>query len=347
MRKSFWIFFAAALVLCVFMLLFKRGQQTVTAQNVPEQTQSTGSQPIQQSPQSPVSGISANASQIHSNSQSVPQNINPRAWMEQVQQRQDRLIALARSPLLFYGKVVDESNRPIGGVQVSYTAHTVSESKEDVFNTGAVTSNDRGIFKIDGTNGIGLILELSHSNYYPYPDNSTGFDKRSLPRKGYFSDSEEKAELFRMHSKGHPVPLVRRADGVNVPLNETPTLLAFRGSDSHTIGQLVIEASGTPPPRYNQQPFDWDVKISVPDGGLIEYTNRFDFIAPDNGYQSSIEFAFPKETNGWTDTISKNYFVKLPSGYARLNIYIGAKNPLFFSIEYDYNPDGSKNLERQ
>ena len=232
-------------------------------------------------------------------------------------------------------------------MQVSYTAHAVTESLERIFNPGTVTSDERGIFKIDGVKGIGLMLQLSHPNYYPYPENSTGFDKRSVPRNGYFSDSEEKAELFGMHSKGHPVPLVHRADGINVPLDGTPTSLVLRGSDyNQKIGQLVVEASGNPPQRYNQQPFDWDAKITVPDGGLIEYTNQFDFVAPDNGYQSSVEFAFPKETVGWTDTVSKNYFIKLPSGYARLNIYIGAKRPLFFSVEYDYNPDGSPNLER-
>ena len=79
---------------------------------------------------------------------------------------------------------------------------------------------------------------------------------------------------------------------------------------------------------------------------MIEYTNYFDFVAPDGGYQSSVEFYFPKDTNGWTDMASRKYFVKLPSGYVRLNISIGAKRPLFFSVEYDYNPDGSQNLER-
>jgi hypothetical protein len=269
------------------------------------------------------------------------------ARIEQAKQRQENLIALAQSPLVYFGKVVDESNQPISGVQVSYTAQTVNAAREDVFKNGTVTSDPRGIFKIDGINGIGLMLELSHPSYYPYPENSTGFDKRSVPRKGYFSDSEERAELFWMHSKGHPMSLVHRADGVNAPLNGTPTALSLRGGDyNQIIGQLVIEASGTPPPRYNQQPFDWNLKVTVPDGGLVEYTNQFDFIAPDSGYQTSVEFAFPKEIVGWTDTISKNYFVKLPSGYARLNIYVGAKRPLFFSVEYDYNPDGSRNLER-
>lgn len=255
---------------------------------------------------------------------------------------------LWRTPLLYYGKVVDESNQPIAGVRVSYAGNSADESlTKATRNQGSVMTDDRGIFKIDGLYGIGLMFQLYHPNYYPYPDNSTGFDVRSPPRDGIVENSEANARIFRMHSKGHQVPLVHRVDGVNVPLDGTPTALNLKGSsDDQIIGKLIIEASGNPPSRYNQQPFDWDVKVSVPDGGLVEYTNYFDFVAPESGYQSSVEFSFPKDTNGWTDTISENYFVELPSGYARLNIYMGVKRPLFFSIAYDYNPDGSPNLER-
>jgi hypothetical protein len=308
---------------------------------------------ITPSVQEPQGVVQTNAL-INSKTTSIPVSPTPtnelqkiQAHIEQVKQRKEQQMALAQSPLLYYGKVVDENNQPIAGVQVAYTAHAVNELQKEVFNPGTVTSDERGIFKIDGISGIGLMLQISHPNYYPYPENSTGFDKRSRPKKGYFSDSEENAELFRMHSKGHPVPLVHRVGGINVPLNGAPKTLDLRGADnSQKIGQLIIEATGSPPKRYDQQPFNWDAKITVPGGGLVEYTNYFDFTAPDSGYQESIEFAFPKETVGWTDTISKNYFVKLPSGYARLNIYIVSKNSLFFSIVYDYNPDGSTDLER-
>ena len=151
-------------------------------------------------------------------------------------------LAMAQSPLLYYGKVVDENNQPIAGVQVSYTAHAVTESREEVFNPGTVTSDERGIFKIDGINGIGLMLQLSHPNYYPYPENSTGFDKRSVPRKGYFSDSEEKAELFRMHSKGHPVPLIFRSGGFHAPNNGSIANFPLRGNTrAEILGQLQIQ----------------------------------------------------------------------------------------------------------
>jgi hypothetical protein len=115
-------------------------------------------------------------------------------------------MSLWKSPLVYFGKVVDESNQPIADVQISYIAKTMNESREEVHIVGTAKSDGRGIFKIDGVNGISLILQLSHPNYYPYPENPTGFDKRNIPKKGYFSDSEEKADLFRMHSKYHALP---------------------------------------------------------------------------------------------------------------------------------------------
>jgi hypothetical protein len=269
------------------------------------------------------------------------------ARMKRLNRDSDREITMWQAPLVFYGKIVNESNQPIAGVQVAFNASAMDGFRKEIQNTGVVFTDERGIFVIDNVNGIGAMLELSHSNYYSYPDNINSFDKRGVTSGDSLPSNEYRARLFRMHSKGHPVALIHRVDGINVPLDGVPKSLDLRGSDyNQKIGQLVVEATGTPPPHYSQQPFDWDAKISVPNGGFVECTNQFDFVAPNIGYQPTIEYSFPKETPGWVDTVSKNYFVKLPSGYARLNIYIGAKRPLFFSIEYDYNPDGSANLER-
>lgn len=269
------------------------------------------------------------------------------AQNDQMNRAREAEAAAWQSYLTYYGEVIDESNRPIAGVQVAYSANSLNDLREESYNTGTVTTDERGMFKIDGVQGINLMVQLSHPQYYAYPDNSTGFDKRALPKKGYFADSEQNAEIFRMHSKGHPVPLVHRSVGMNVAMNGAQNVLYLRGVDGiQEIGQLLIVATGTPSQQSNRQPFDWDVTVSMLSGGFIEYTNQFDFTAPEIGYKPKIEFDFPKNMVGWTDTVSKNYFVKLPSGFARLNVYIGAKRSLFFSVDYDYNEDGSSNLER-
>ncbi len=112
------------------------------------------------------------------------------ARTEQMKRDSDRETALWQEPIIYFGMVVDESNQPISGVQVSYGANSMNEAKTEVYNTGTAITDERGIFKIDGVLGVNLMLQLSHPNYYLYPDNSTGFDKRNIPKKGYFSDGQ-------------------------------------------------------------------------------------------------------------------------------------------------------------
>ena len=327
-NKKGILFAVLVIVIVVFLLLHRKQPATPVSVRSTEAAPNTNTVVIAE-PQKPS---------VQSNPQSVPQNASPQARIDQAQQRQDQQIALAQSPLLFYGKVVDESNQPIGGVQVSYTAHTVSESRDDVFNTGTVTSDDRGIFKIDGINGISLMLQLSHTNYYPYPDNSTGFDKRSLPKKGYFSDSEENAELFRMHSKGHPVALIYRNGGFHTANNGTTADYPLRGNTrADILGQLQVQGWNNLRPDTN---YDWKVQLTLPNGGIVESTNYFDFVAPETGYADTLSFEV-----GGSESVRKTFFLKVPTGYIRFKVLIVMGKDMFVTADYYFNPDGSRNLE--
>lgn len=267
---------------------------------------------------------------------------------EQAKSNSEQEIAMWQAPIQYFGKVVDENSQPITGVQVSYNASAMDTVRKEIQYTGLVSTDERGMFKIDGVNGVNLMLELSHPSYYAYPDNSTGFDKRSLPKKGFFSDCEERAESFRMHSKGHPVLLSHRRGGVDVPVNGGSAMVEFLGQqDKDVVGTLQIEASGNTPKNWSPKPYDWSVRLTVPNGGLVESTNQFDFNAPDSGYQRSIEIDMGQDQQGWSDTVDKSYFLKFQNVFARMKIHMRAKTPLYVSLEYFVNTDGTTNLEPQ
>lgn len=277
----------------------------------------------------------------------TPPNIQNR--IEQIKRDEREYKLLWRTPLLFYGKVVDENGDPIPNVQVSYSGNALDESlTREIRNRGTVTTDQRGIFKIDGINGIGLMFNLHHPGYYVYPDtyDNNGFDVRSPPKSGIVPDSEGNAAIFRMHSKGNPVSLVHRRSGADVPIgNGNAVVKLFGKEDGQIVGTLNIEAGGDTPKNWSPQPYDWSARLSVPGGGLVESSNHFEFVAPESGYQPSIEIKMSKNQPGWSDSADKWFFLKLPSGYARMRIHMRAKTPLYVSLEYYVNPDGSPNLE--
>jgi hypothetical protein len=268
----------------------------------------------------------------------APQSAQPQPYA--AKQAVANYISAWRTPLLYYGKVVDESNRPISGVVVSYSGNSVNESlTAETRNQGSVTTDQRGIFKIDGLYGIGLMLQLSHPDYYPYPDNSTGFDVRSPPKDGIVEDSEANARIFRMHSKGNPVALIHRSGGLHGPNDGEIMVFPLRGSShSQILGELQIQGwSGL---RADGNSYDWKVQINAPSGGIIETTDYFDFVAPDGGYSTTTTFEV-----GGSEDARKTYFLKVPAGYIRFTLQVIMGKDMFVTGDYYFNPDGSQNLE--
>jgi hypothetical protein len=261
------------------------------------------------------------------------------ARTERMKRDSDKEVAMWQGAILYFGKVVDESNQPISGVQVSYSASAMDEFRQEIQNTGTVSTDVRGIFKIDGVKGVGAIFQLTHPNYYPYPENPTGFDKRSLPKDGIVEDSEAHARIFRMHSKGNPVSLISRSGGFHAPNNGAIANYPFRGNTrAEILGQLQIQSwNGL---RSDTNPYDWKVQLTMPEGGIVESTNYFDFVAPETGYSQGLEFQV-----GGSEMARKQYFLKVPSGYIRFKLEVIMGKDMFVSGDYYFNPDGSRNLE--
>jgi hypothetical protein len=255
-------------------------------------------------------------------------------------------LAMWRTPLLYYGKVVDETNRPIPGVQVHYGGNSIDESlTKDLYNEGATTTDESGLFKISGMNGIGLMFQLSHPDYYAYPENTTGFDVRSPPKDGILPDSETTATIFRMHHKGNPVPLIERHGGMHGPADGTVLNFPLRGQ-THTevIGHLEVQAwKGQIDPSTGD--YDWRIKLAMPNGGAVVYTNRFAFTAPDAGYAPTFQLSVSKDAPQWSATASVTLFFKFPNYYARGEMTVDLSHDLYFTLNYFVNPDGSANLE--
>lgn len=270
----------------------------------------------------------------------VGSSVDVRVPFESATVEMTNIALLWRTPLLYYGKVVDENSQPIPGVQVSYAGNSINESlTEEVRNEGVVITDDHGIFKIDGIFGIGLMFQLYHPDFYPYPDNPTGFDVRSPPRNGVIPDSESNAQVFRMHRKGRSVALIYRYGGFHAPCDGSIAIFPLRGRvRSEILGQLRIQ--GWINNGAQGAPFSWKLRLSLPEGGIVEKTNYFDFVAPDSGYSESVDVEVSH-----SESVRKEYFLRVPGGYLRFKLRVIMGDDMFVFGEYFFNPDQSRNLE--
>lgn len=246
-----------------------------------------------------------------------------------------------RTPIVFYGKVIDEKNQPVVGAQVKYSANSIDPTlTQEVHYEGEVYSDAAGKFKIDGIMGVALGLnEVTHPGYYASTKNKDGAGY-AMGRDSKVPDTEEKAWVFRMYKKKEPVALIVGSGGIKVPVNGTSGVIRL-GAQS----QLQVEAWASPPPKYTGKPFDWRVRLSVPGGGLIESTEEFNFEAPLSGYQSFVEIDMPSGKEGWTESVRKTYILNLGNTYARMSAYVNSGKQVFVSVNYLINPTGHRNLE--
>ena len=70
-----------------------------------------------------------------------------------------------RTPIEFYGEVVDENTNPVSGAKIDFDANDTSASGTSVFHT---QSDANGLFSIKNIQGKILGVKVSKEGYYSY-----------------------------------------------------------------------------------------------------------------------------------------------------------------------------------
>jgi hypothetical protein len=142
-----------------------------------------------------------------------------------------------------------------------------------------------------------------------------------------------------MHTKGHPTSVIYRSGGFHAADNGTIANYPLRGvTRAEVLGQLQIQ--GWTGLRSDTNNYDWRVQLTLPNGGIVESTNYFDFVAPEAGYTDTLTFDI-----GNGESLNKTFFLDLPAGYIRFKLLVIMGKDMFVTADYYFNPDGSRNLE--
>jgi hypothetical protein len=249
-----------------------------------------------------------------------------------------------RTPIDFYGKVVDESSNTIAGADVHFVWTDLSPTGNS---EKQATSDSDGLFSLRGVSGLNLIVTVSKQGYHAYQPFGAAFNYAGEAQN--FTPDAANPIVFRLKKKGVAERLIRFTKGFDVSRNGTPVEVSLTSAQSVPSGQgdLRVECWTADQGRKPGQDYDWKCRITVPGGGLSQRTDNLDFGAPLDGYTPSDEIDMPATLgNQWTMDVKRNYFLRLASGkYARVSFEMIAGGEHFFRLESFLNPSGSTNLE--
>lgn len=251
-----------------------------------------------------------------------------------------------RTPINFYGKVVDEEDKPIGNVLISLGWTDLSPT--DGYSRAQTVSDSDGKFSLQNKTGKHLTVKISKENYYVSKANRNSFSYAG-ENVNFVPDSNSPV-IFRLRKKGNAEPLITFENDFLISKDGKPVSVSLSTGKSGPASEedLRVECWADDQGKKKGEKYDWKCRITVPNGGLVlQSTNEFDFEAPLEGYQVSDEIGMPTSLeNGWQRNAERNYFLKLGNGnYARIKFKMISGGGHFFHIESFINPSGSRNLE--
>jgi len=251
-----------------------------------------------------------------------------------------------KSSLDLYGLVIDQYGEPVAGAKIrgaiGYNISFVSSSGEFRY-----TETDlQGRFNFLGIHGAGIGLWPEKAGYYYNP---------KLPSNrpdDYVPNPANPLKLVMWKIKGVE-PMQRINFESRIPYDGTWVSFDLqtgkKANDGN--GELKIYLTRTPqsiPPGL-LKPYDWEVKIEITDGGIVEETDLYPFWASEDGYEKLFEATMSSNSVPWQAEFSRNFYIKNARGqygFLRVDISTNSKrSDTGIKVEAAINISGSRNLE--
>lgn len=291
------------------------------------------------------------APQVSSLPKRVPASVGPNSSVpDDVRLYAERSLADRhydwKQPINFYGRVVDENNQPVAGATASFRWTDLSALGTS---EAHATSDAGGSFALLDRKGKRMSVTVTKDGYYTPKGEMLSSYEYANPADGLFTPDSSRPVVFHLRKKGTAEPLIHGLKLFGSRVDGTMSYVDLvEGKNSLTPpGDLTVRCIRSE--RDAERKFDWTFTLGVPDGGLIESTNDFMFLAPEAGYQPSVEISHKATDPEWISEEKHKFFVRSRNGqvHARIEITIipGYDKNAAFDVEWFLNPSGSRNLE--
>jgi hypothetical protein len=290
-----------------------------------------------QLPFSPERESTESLSTIGTNHEQLPTGVDQTimsVWIEQNKRPQD-----------LYGKVVDQDGNPVVGAKLtgrlSFNTETYGAMRVQVHTT---ESDAGGLFEFVGLQGARFFVSVEKPGY-KWGEKGEGY----RPPNTELASPVDRATFIMWKLRGAE-PLQHSGVQSRIPYDGTSATFRLSDCTKNSDGDLQITLSRNPLKiRKGREPYDWNVKVQIIGGGLVEATDPYMFWAPENGYQPTLEFGMKATDTSWSPQFRRNYYFKDSKGrFGRVLVDLitnSTRPDTGITLEVWLNPSGSQNLE--
>ena len=268
-------------------------------------------------------------------------------------------------PVHFYGKITDQNNNPVPGVQIiatilGYNEQALEEwlkSREDKTEAQEISEQKRaclllqsdpnGLFCVENMLGYSLKVEYLKEGYLS-PQEKKYFDPYGKGQTHTFQ-KKESPEVFPIWQMSSSLPELT-TNQFEVTMLDPNTYCIDLLRQKIITERDECDFICTYKIKKQKMRYDWTFQIEATDGGGISETNEiFMFLAPEK-YKDKWFFAMDKNEKHWSRQIRKNFYIKSRNGKQfaniRINLFVYPDGRSRLNIQSFINSSGSKNLER-
>lgn len=262
-----------------------------------------------------------------------------------------------RTPIQFYGKVIDEQNLPVVGAEVEFSWSGTSEKYGgDGVGHRTMTSDANGLFVINGIEGKGMSVRVRKDGYHSRRTwNGGSFEYSGFWAKEFIEPDRNEPVVFQLVKRpvAEPTLRVRQRSLPKPPVWETRIDFLAQPAESTAGGDIVLKLTRPSNPGY-QNPFDWQLKIEGVSGAEISISeDEFMLRAPDEGYQKAVAKEYKQVRGNSIETVKFYVRNKARKLYAAVSVEVTPYYPnhatkedtACFIVTATVNPNDSPNVE--
>ena len=187
-----------------------------------------------------------------------------------------------KRPINFYGEIVDESNAPVANASANFAWGDLSEIG---MSHATATSDPNGLISLLNRQGKRLYVNVTKEGYYSSGDSRNATFEYANPFDGLFRPNPNQPVIFHLRKKGEGAKLIHGLKLFGSKIDGSLSYCDLVESKNGHVPSGDLTVQFTRSGKSANKKFDWTFKLGVLNGGLIESTDEFMFLAPEDGYQ--------------------------------------------------------------